>query len=159
MKKSERVGAREASGEFDRRETVRDRGKTSDREIAFAPEDDGDVTSIRALRLVAGESAGRHRRRRGVAGGGPAEAELARAADGEAGDRAGDRHRRLLLHRSAIAAAVAGRVPRAPVAVSHDSRPPGCRVSAVRGYRRRLPAAASSCFIRERRGDDAADVR
>lgn len=129
---------------------------------------------------------------RGRVAGAPAEAELARerlagTIDGEAGDdgdsdggetvdRPGSQHRRLLLHRSAFAAAapanLAGRLDRRErvhdgdgravrvVVVFTDHR----RWLSVLRYRRhrscrrwRLPAA-SSCFCHGRRGDDA-DVR
>lgn len=97
---------------------------------------------------------------RGGPAGAPAKAgeRFAGAADREAGGEAADRsgrHRRLLLHRAAIAA---------PPPADPSGRGPDRVLDRVLDafvpfdYRRRRLHAASSCFYRERRGDDA-DVR
>lgn len=86
---------------------------------------------------------------------------FARAADreagGEAADRSGHQHRRLLLHRASIAAPA----PADPTGcgLAHPDRVlDDVRDTVVPFDRRRRLHAASSCFYRERRGDDA-DVR
>ena len=130
-----------------------------------------------ALYLFPGGSAAGHFQR-GTAGE-PAEAKLPRERlagaadretdDGETADRPGGRHRRLLLHRSAIATSA----PAGPtddllllldgdivvfdvvvVVVVPSGRRRCLSVQECRRYHRRLPAA-SSCFCDGRRGDDA----
>lgn len=111
--------------------------------------------------LIPGEPAA-GQLQRGIAGS-SAKAEFARerlagTADREIGGEAAARSRRLLLYRSAIAtSAPADSADGLPVHLDHvldDVR------DAVMPFdRRRRLLAASSCFYRERRGDDAADVR
>lgn len=103
---------------------------------------------------------------RGGIAGASAKAEFARerlagAANGETGGEAADRsgqHRRLLLHRPAVAASAAADST-AGLSAHPDHVLDDVRDAVVPfDRRRRRLLAASSCFYRERRGDDA-DVR